>query len=124
MKLIFFILTITLLSCSQQQFKPAESALDAAREFKLACLNGDFDKAFFYTSPNNINSVYKQKLKENYSKLSSSEKKESKEASIIIKSIKQQSNSLTQIISTNSFSKIVDTITVVQLNNIWQVQLK
>ena len=124
MKLIFFVLIITSLSCYEQQIKPAESALDAVREFKIACLNGDFGKAIFYTSPNNNNSIYFQKLQDNYNKLSSSEKKISKEASLIIKSIKPQSNSLTQIITTNSFSKIIDTLNVIQKNNVWQVQLK
>lgn len=49
--------------------------------------------------------------------------KESKEASILIKANKAISKDTFQIITTNTFDKTLDTITVVYQNNLWLVNL-
>jgi Domain of unknown function (DUF4878) len=124
MKLLFLIPFITLCACNTQNFLPAQSALDAAREYKTACLNGDFDKAIFYIVPNNNNTIYLKKIRDNYTQLSSSQKKENKEASLIIYAVKKMANSTTQVILSNSYTQVFDTILVVKQNDLWQVQLK
>ena len=113
-----------LLSCSQQKVKPAETPLDAAREYKTACLNGEFDKANFYLTNNSKQSFYFQKLQDDYNKLLSNQKKEIRESSLIIYSVKEKFNNTTQIILADSYTKIKDTIDVVKQNKMWLIQLK
>lgn len=113
-----------LFSCSQQETKPAETPLDAAREYKTACLNGEFDKANFYLTNNSKQNFYFKKLQDDYSKLPSRQKKEVRESSLIIYSVKEKFNNTTQIILASSYTKIKDTIDVVKQNEMWLIQLK
>ena len=104
--------------------QPAEDALDAAREFKDACLKGDFDKAKFYLLPNKTSENKFRKIIESTHQQSTQQTKESKEASIVINAFKEISRDKSQIILSNSFDKNVDTIFVVHQNNLWLVDLQ
>jgi hypothetical protein len=124
MRLILYFTILFLFACGNKNYNPAEDALDAAREFKDACLKGDFAKANFYLLSSKENEIQLNKLKEIYFNQASNEIKESREASIIIQSSKEITANKTQIILRNSYSKILDTIIVVQQNKVWQVDLK
>lgn len=123
MKQIIYLSIFFLFACGNKIYKPAEDALDAAREFKDGCLKGNFDKAKYYLFPSKKNETKLNKLQDGYFKQSSKEIKQSQEASIIIKYNKQLSASKTQIIFSNSFNSIEDTLFVIYKNNIWQVDL-
>jgi hypothetical protein len=122
MKYLF--LAILFLSCNHSAYKPAEDALDAAREFKNACLKGDFEKARFYVKQSEKVNTTIYKLNETYISLDKEQKKEFKEASIRILSSKPISENSSQIILSNSYDKNIDTIYVVKENNLWLVNLK
>lgn len=125
MKKIFYILVIVAFACNtSKKYLPAEDALDAAREYKEACLKGDFEKAKFYAVPNEKSKATIEQLEKIYNKtVDSKARKESKEASIIIKANNTISKDTFQIITTNTFDKKMDTLTVVYQNSLWQVNL-
>ncbi len=117
-------LLILLSACSQKKYHTAEDALDAAREFKDACLKGDFDKAKFYIVSNKDGVDKLNKIEKEYNSKINEQQKELKEASIIITSTKDISQNHTQIILSSSVEKKADTMNVVFQNNIWLVDLQ
>jgi hypothetical protein len=119
----FLFLFLVFISCKQEKLKPAEDALDAAREFKNACLKGDFDRAKFYVVSNEKNSLNLDDIIKLYKTKDKEQQKELKEASIIINSNKEISSADVQIVLSNSFDKISDTLFVVKQNNLWLVDL-
>src|SRR3954454_23969353 len=80
--LLFVCISMLLFSCGS--YPKAEDPLDAAREFIDACLKGDFDKASFYMLQDKENQAMLDKVKANYNSGSSSQRKQYKEANIII----------------------------------------
>jgi hypothetical protein len=119
----FLILILLFTSCRQEQYKPAEDALDAAREYKNACLKGDFKKAKSYILSNEKNSLNFDELIKKYQQKDGEQKKEFKESSILIISSKEINATTSEIILSNSFDKIPDTISIVKQNNLWLVDL-
>lgn len=119
----FIFLFLVLVSCKQEKLKPAEDALDAAREFKNACLKGDFDRAKFYLVTNEKNNLGLDDIIKFYKAKDKEQQRELKEASIIIRSNKEISSSNAQIVLSNSFDKALDTLSVVKQNNLWLVDL-
>ncbi|MFY7965153.1 MAG: hypothetical protein ACOVO1_09675 [Chitinophagaceae bacterium] len=103
--------------------KPAEDALDAAREFKNSCLKGDFDRAKFYLIANEKNNINLEDVVKLYNSKDAEQQKELKEASIIITSNKEIAPSKFEIVLSNSYDKIADTISVIKENNFWLVDL-
>lgn len=61
------VLTVLIFACNNsKKFLPAEDALDAAREYKDACLKGDFEKAKFYVVPNEKKQIRNRATRENF----------------------------------------------------------
>lgn len=115
---------IILVSCGNKQYQPAEDALDAAREFKNACLTGDFKKAKFYVKSTEYNTVALEDIMKLYKTTGSEQKKELKDASLRVISNKEIDSVSSQIILSNSFDKKVDTFFAVKENNSWLVDFK
>ncbi len=114
---------LVFISCKQAKMKPAEDALDAAREFKNSCLKGDFDRAKFYLIANEKNNINLEDVVKLYNSKDAEQQKELKEASIIITSNKEIAPSKFEIVLSNSYDKIADTISVIKENNFWLVDL-
>jgi aminoglycoside N3'-acetyltransferase len=112
------------MSCGNKQYQPAEDALDAAREFKNACLIGDFEKAKFYVKSTEYNTVALEDIMKRYKTTGSEQKKELKDASLRVISNKEIDSVSSQIILSNSFDKKVDTFFAVKENNSWLVDFK
>lgn len=122
-KIVFLILFFGFISCNNTEYISAEDALDAAREFKSACLTGEIQKALFYATKteqtkNKINNIFNS-----YDLLSSNEKKALKTASIIIHSSKEIQSQYQFIISTHLSEKL-DTLYIVNQDNYWLVDFK
>ena len=117
----FISILVLLISCSSENFRNAEDALDAAREYKDGCLKGNFQKAAFYMidSKNNIDRL--NTIKTNYNNKGSQEKRDLKEASIMIKLNKIISPDLSEIVLANSAERNYDTLKVVLQNGKWLV---
>ena len=113
-----------LLSCNNQQYQPAEDALDAAREFKNACLKGDFKQAKFYLKSNEENNVALDQIIKQYQTKDREQKREFKDASLRVISSKEINSISSQIILSNSFDKRIDTFFAVKESNFWLVDLK
>ena len=122
MKYLFCFIILT--SCSNKQYQPAEDAFDAVREFKSACLNGDFKKAGFYTKSSEKNTVVLEDLAKLYKITDKEQKRELKEASLRIISAKEINSVSSQIVLGNSFDKNVDTFIAIKENNAWLVDFK
>jgi hypothetical protein len=120
--LLFVCISMLFFSCSS--YPKAENPLDAAREFIDASLKGDFDKANFYMLQDDENKVLLDKVKVNYKSKSASERKEYKEANIII--LEEDSvNDSTEIINyKNSYDNIARKARVLNRNGTWLVDLK
>ena len=112
------------MSCSNKQHQPAEDALDAAREFKNACLTGDFEKAKFYIKSTELNTIVLEDLMKLYKTIDRDQKRELKDASLRVISTKEIDSITSQIILGNSFDKKVDTFFAVKENNSWLVDFK
>ncbi len=120
--LLFVCISMLLFSCSS--YPKAEDPLDAAREFIDASLKGDFDKASFYMLQDDENKALLDKVKVNYRSRGASERKEYKEANIIILE-EDTINDSTEIINyKNSYDNIARKARVVKSNGTWQVDLK
>ena len=120
--LLFVCISMLIFSCSS--YPKAEDPLDAAREFIDASLKGDFDKANFYMLQDDENKVLLDKVKVNYRSRNASERKEYKEANIII--LEEDSvNDSTEIINyKNSYDNIARKARVLNRNGTWLVDLK
>ncbi|MDB5211875.1 MAG: hypothetical protein JWQ30_2702, partial [Sediminibacterium sp.] len=53
MRRLVYIAAVLLFACGgkQQDYRKAEDALDAGREYINACMQGDFSRAAYYTLP-------------------------------------------------------------------------
>lgn len=118
---ILFIAIFSILGCRNISYQPAQTALDAAREFKMACLQGDFDKAKFYCNSSNVAIQKLQLLETQYGALSSTQVKQYQKASLQIHQIENINNTQTQIIVSTSVNKQLDTLQIMQQNNFWIV---
>ncbi len=124
MKYIFFILIALFVSCSQQKINPAESALDAARGYKIACQQGNFEQAKFYLTESSKNNFYFIESEKEFRSLSDAQKRERYNSSLIIYSIKEETTSQSTVIVKDSYTKTMDTLHAVKKNNNWFIQLK
>jgi|SRR4051812_25087711 hypothetical protein len=120
--LLFICISMLLLSCSS--YPKAQDPLDAAREFIDACLKGDFDKANFYMLKDNENKALFDRIKANYRSRSEKERKQYKDANIIILE-EDTVNDSTEIINyKNSYDNIARKARVINSNGTWLVDLK
>lgn len=125
MKVVIFISAILFTACTarQSEYRKAEDALDAGREFINSRLQGDFLKAGFYMLPSDLNVVSLQETERAYRLKNKEERQNWRTASINIKEVKEVNDSITLIYFQNSFDKITDTVKVVKRDGNWLVDL-
>jgi hypothetical protein len=116
--LVSLALATLIFACNNQNFIPAENALDAAREYKTALLKGNIDKAFFYLQ--STNNATQLSLQQHYNSIDNNDKKALQQASIIVKQI-VETKQYTQVILSDSYTKKNDTLQVVFVNKCWLV---
>lgn len=120
-----FILIISwlLVSCSSpsKEYRKAEDALDAGREYINACLVGDFSKARFYTIPDEKNQVILANTEKKYREKDKEGRQQLRTASIIIKEVKELTDSTTQLEYSNSFENKASSLVIVKRNQTWLV---
>ena len=126
MKYLFISLVCCLCACGNlnNEYKDADNALDAGREFIDACLKGDFVKATFYMIQDQTNKDDLKKIEREYREKDRDGRRQYREASINIAEIANPTAAITIINYSNSFDKIAHKIKVVQLNNKWLVDFK
>ncbi len=123
-KIIYFSIIPLIISCStNQKLLPAEDALDAVRLFKDAYQNGNYEKAKFYSVQDELNNVILDSIFKKYQRLSNSEKKLLKSASMIILKNENIDEQTAQIILKNNTIATNDTFKVVKLKNDWLIKL-
>lgn len=124
-KLIITILLFATFSCSNpQNFKKAEDAQDAAREFIRASLDGNYDKAKFYLYPDANNKFLLERWEKTYGRLRSEEKQQYKDADIIVLDTHPINDSVFSYKYLNSYKKDTSTVKVLRINGEWLVDLK
>ena len=125
MRRLIWITAILLISCNgkEQNYRKADDALDAGREYINACLQGDFSKAAFYTLPNNKNKAILKDLEKIYREKDKEGRQQFRTASININEVKELTDSSTEIMYSNSFDKQPHTVYVLKQNNTWFVDL-
>ena len=126
MKYLFICLPFLFLSCNNfhSDYKNADNALDAGREFIDACLKGDFTKAAFYMIPDDTNKKFLDGLEKQYRKKGREGRQQYREASIVISGIDNPTENTTIINYSNSYDQVGHKIKVTQQDNKWLVDLK
>lgn len=124
-----FVLALVLagfLSCSPTtQYKKAEDAQDAGREFIRASLDGDVKKARFYLLKDSANLYLLEKWKTDlYDRLVNEDRVAYREASILPVRITAENDSTVRYIFSNSFKKDTTAIKIVKVHDEWLVDLK
>ncbi|MES2005735.1 MAG: hypothetical protein V4450_14550 [Bacteroidota bacterium] len=125
MKKIVWILFFGLFACKAQQaeYRKAEDALDAGREYINACLQGDFSKAAFYAVDDDTNNRILKEIEKIYREKDKEGRQQLRTASININEVKTLSDSSSSIQYSNSFDKEPHIIQVVKRNDTWLVDL-
>lgn len=127
-KILILFASFALLSCNgDADYKKAEDAQDAGREFIRASLDGNYKKASFYLLEDSTgtNKRLLNKWKEQYNHYSEEQKVSFKEAVIMPVHIVPQNDSTVIYTYTNSYeAKDTTSIKVVRLNGEWMVDLK
>lgn len=110
-------------TAQQQEYRKAEDALDAGREYINATLQGDFSKAAFYTLADEKNKQLLLLTEKNYREKDKEGRQQFRTASINIAEIKELTDSTTAIHYSNSFDKEAHILQVVKRNQTWLVDL-
>lgn len=125
MKTAFFFSILLFIACNprQQEYRRAEDALDAGREYIQACLKGDFSRAAFYTTGDASNTTILQSTEEQYRRLDKEGRQQLRNASINISEVQELNDSTTAVQYSNSSDKEPHRLMVVKRKNDWQVDL-
>ncbi len=126
-KSLFFLssLVIIFFACNQSaKTKKNADPLEAGREFIDASLRGDYDYARQYLLIDSTNVMYFDRFVDFDNKKPSAEKKEYKNANIIIDSTQNISDSVSIINYSNTYKKTPAKIKLVKKNNEWLVDFK
>lgn len=121
--LLLSVLLVVACNFQKNDYRKAEDALDAGREFINSRLQGDFLKAAFYLLPDEKNKAILNQMESAYRKKDKEGRQQWRTASINIKEVKEQSSTETFIYFQNSFDKLADTIRVFKKNDNWLVDL-
>lgn len=121
--LLLIVLLLTACNGKEENYRKAEDALDAGREFINSRLQGDFLKAAFYLLPDAKNTATLNEMERSYREKDKEGRQQWRTASINIKEVKEQSSTETFIYFQNSFDKLADTIRVIKQNDNWLVDL-
>lgn len=108
---------------AQQEYRKAEDALDAGREYIQSCLKGDFSRAAFYTMDDAANATILKATEEQYRQLDKEGRQQLRNASINISEIKELNDSTTAVQYSNSSDQEPHRLMVVRRNNDWKVDL-
>lgn len=125
--IVIFIAAAGFLACTgAENFKRAESAQDAGREFIRASLDGNYKKARFYLLSDSTNVMLLDKWKkDSYDKLTNEERVNYTQANILPIEIQQVNDSLVNYTFTNTYkNKDTTTIQVIRVNGEWLVNLQ
>lgn len=125
-KISLILALLALAACGGQgNFRKADSAPDAAREFIRASLDGNYRKAAFYMLQDSTNNMLLGKLQTDYQMLSPLEKENYRSASIRPVEIRQLNDSLSTFrYYHTSNTKDTTTLRIVRQNKEWLVDLK
>jgi len=125
MKPLVLFTVILLIACNgkQKDYRKAENALDAGREYIQSCLQGDFLKAAFYLLPDEKNTQLLKEVEKAYREKDKEGRQQFRLASININEVSDLNPTTTIIIYSNSFDKLTHTIRVVKQNEAWLVDL-
>ena len=126
MKYLYSFLVFFLVSCGNinSEYKDADNAIDAGREFIDACLKGDFVKASFYMIQDDTNKQDLARIEKLYRDKDRDGRRQYREASINIAEIANPTESITIINYSNSFDRVGHKIKVIQQGNKWLVDFK
>jgi hypothetical protein len=111
---------------NESDYKKAEDAQEAAREFISASLAGNYDKASFYLykDSSGANDMLLNKWKTDYANWSQEDKVGHKNANIIVINTEKINDSTLNYIFSNTFKKDTTTIKIIRYNGEWLVDLK
>ncbi|MEO7530213.1 MAG: hypothetical protein ABIS69_02340 [Sediminibacterium sp.] len=107
----------------QQDYRKADDALNAGREYLNATMQGDFSKAAFYALPDATNERALKELEKIYREKDKEGRQQFRTASLNISEVKDLSDSSTEIHYNNSFDKQPHTLWVIKRNGDWLVDL-
>lgn len=103
----------------------SENDIDAARNFIQSALEGHYRDARKYIYSDSTNMQYIDAFERNYNeRMDPEDKREYRQASIIISSVNQLNDSVTIINYSNSYKKNTDSLKVIRINQQWLVDLK
>ena len=113
-------------SCGgRNEYKKAEDAQDAGREFIRATLDGEHEKARFYLLKDTTNLLLLKQQIANYDQQNARDKKEFKQSSIRPVEIRAVNDSVTLFKYYNTFhSNDTTTLRILRVNGEWLVDLK
>lgn len=125
MKRLVWIPIFLLVACGGKQtdYRKAEDAMDAGREYINACLQGDFSKAAWYALPGEKTAQVLKELEKTYREKDKEGRQQLRTASINVSEIRDLTDSTTHIQYNNSFDKLPHTLFVVKRNGDWLVDL-
>ena len=125
MKALLLLSCMLFCSCAnrQQDYRKAEDALDAGREYLQSCLQGDFSKAAFYLYPDEKNKQLLHELEKSYREKDNEGRQQLRLASLNINELKEIDQTHVLIHYSNSFDKLPHTLWVILQNNNWLVDL-
>ncbi len=116
---------ILLSACSGPEgFKKPEDALDAAREFVRAVLDGDYKRAELYVLPDEEDMRLFNRYKDYMKNQPEKERLGLKSSSILINKVEQLNDSVSIINYSNSYSKKPMDIRAVKKDGEWWVDFK
>ncbi len=119
MKQLIFSIALFFLSCNRAGYDVPENALDAAREFISARLEGDFKRASFYILPTENKESLVNHLQQQYQELPGEQKLQLHEASIIIEEDQALNDTFHIIYYNDSYTKKSRELKVVYTDNRW-----
>jgi hypothetical protein len=125
MRKLLVLTAMLLVSCGNKEkdYRKAENALDAGREFIGSCLQGDFTRAAFYMVANEANTRSLAETEKIYREKDKDGRQQLRTASINIRGVTELSDSVSLIKYSNSFDKMPQTLRVVKRNGDWLADL-
>ena len=125
MRITILAIVFILAACnSDNEYKKAENAQDAGREFIRASLDGNYEKAEYYLLQDSTNRLLIGKWKKDYDHLDETGRGQYKDANILPILVQNRNDSVSLYTFSNSYKKDTTTIRIVRINGEWLVDLK
>ncbi len=103
---------------------PAESGLDAGREFIDGYLKGDFVKANFYMFQDDLNSQFLKSTETTFREKDKEGRQQLRFASINIKSVKEPTDTTVELFYSNSYDTAQQMLIIIRRDKKWLVDYK